>query len=92
MNHDDLSYSVLHPFHLMYYFTYCSHHFLFSNDASYLWQMVLTRTGEFTLHVLESSVSHAEVSHTTPHGTAPPYPPPSPPPPPLVSIEQLLAM
>jgi hypothetical protein len=70
-------------------FTYCFHHFSLSNDASYLWQMMCTPTGEFILDVPKFSVGGAGASHPMPHGTAPTSPPPPPPP---VSIEQLLAM
>jgi hypothetical protein len=63
-----------------------------ANGASYLWQMVRTRTGDFTQDVPEPSNAHAGAATNelcnAAHGT----PPPPPPPPPLVSLKELLAM
>jgi hypothetical protein len=62
-----------------------------SNSASYLWQMVRTRTGDFDLDVPEGSGARHGAAPTEPCGAAPEAKPPLPPPPPPMSIEQLLA-
>jgi hypothetical protein len=78
-------------FALCILFTYCYHHFSLSNDATYLWQMMHTCTGEFVVDVPEPSTGRAGASHPAPCGTAPTSPtPPLPPMLPII-IEQLLA-
>jgi hypothetical protein len=69
-----------------------------SNDARYLWQMVHTRIGDFSLDVPESSDAHVGAATTGPRGAAPTgprgaAPPPPLPPPPQASVVlyQLLA-
>jgi hypothetical protein len=61
-----------------------------SNGASYLLQMVRTRTGDFALDMPESLNARARAAATRPQGPAPELPPPPPPSP--MSLEQLLAM
>jgi hypothetical protein len=59
------------------------------NGASYLWQMVRTRTGDFTQDVSEPSNTCAGAATNELRNAARGTPPPPPPPPPLVSLEQL---
>jgi hypothetical protein len=77
MNHYDLPCSMLHSFALCIA-TYCFHHFSLSNDASYLWPLVHTHTGEFTIDVPEPSASCGGASHPAPRGIAPTSTPPPP--------------
>jgi hypothetical protein len=63
-----------------------------ANGASYLWQMVRTRTGDFTQDAPEPSNARAGVAMNELRNAARGTPPPPPPPPPPVSLEQLLAM
>jgi hypothetical protein len=58
---------------------------------SYLWQIVRTRTGNFTQDVPESSNAHAGAAMNELRNAAHKTPPPPPPPLPPVSLEQLLA-
>jgi hypothetical protein len=64
---------------------------LWPNGVSYIWQMVRTRTGDFTQDVPEPSNTHAVAAMNELHNVARGTPPPPPPPPPPVSLEQLLA-
>jgi hypothetical protein len=58
-----------------------------SNGASYLWQMVHTRsTEESVLDIPEQSIGRGQPLHGPPRGNAPPPPPLRPP----VSLKQLL--
>jgi hypothetical protein len=62
-----------------------------ANGASYLWQIVRTRTGDFTQDAPEPSNARAGAAMNELHNAACGTPPPTPPPPPSVSFEQLLA-
>jgi hypothetical protein len=62
-----------------------------ANGASYLWQMVRMRTGDFTQDALEPSNAHAGVATNELRNASRRTPPPPPPPPPPVSLKQLLA-
>jgi hypothetical protein len=85
MNHCDLSCLALHMFlsYVLLHIAYIINLSSCSDGASYLWQMVNTRTGDFMLDVPEGSGSCRGAM------PAPPPPPLSPPLP--VSLEQLLA-
>jgi hypothetical protein len=62
-----------------------------ANGVSYLWQMVRTRTGNFTQDEPEPSNTRAGAAINELRNVAHRTPPPPPPPPPPVSLEQLLA-
>jgi hypothetical protein len=79
---------------LYFVFTLCKHASYstgllhLSNDASYLWQMVHTRSAEESLlDIPEPSAGCGQVLRPLPRGQAPLPPPPCA----LVSLEQLLA-
>jgi hypothetical protein len=65
---------------------------LLHNGASYIWQMVCMRTGDFTQDVPELSNARAGAVTSELCNAARRTPPPPPPPPPHVSVNQLLAM
>jgi hypothetical protein len=71
---------------MYFYILLISFIFSCSNGASYLWQMVHTRTNDFDLGVPEGSGACRGAANTGPRGPAPEALPPPP-----VSIEQLLA-
>jgi hypothetical protein len=61
-----------------------------ANGASYLWQMVRTRAGDFTQDAPEPLNAHAGAAMNELHNVARRTPPPPPPPLSPVSLEQLL--
>jgi hypothetical protein len=76
MNYGALSYSAVLCFCLMYfYILLISFIFSCSNGASYLWQMVHMRTGNFVLNVLEGYGAYHGAAPTRPCGAAPEAPP-----------------
>jgi hypothetical protein len=77
--------------YIIFYISPISFIFSCSNGASYLWQMVHMRTGDFDLDVPEGSGARRGAAPTGPRWPAPEAPPSPPPPPPPMSIEQLLA-
>jgi hypothetical protein len=82
---------VIHPALCIFCVYFISLSLSRANGASYLWQIVRTRTGDFTQDAPEPSNARAGAAMNELHNAACGTPPPTPPPPPSVSFEQLLA-